>query len=66
MSVECYCVSFPRLVLVEAGHRRGCRRLHGGVQSQWVRERLGAAFGSDDVISIISGLNTPEKMAQMC
>lgn len=39
--------------------------------SQWgaervVRERLGAAFGSDDVISIISGLNTPEKMAQMC
>lgn len=29
--------------------------------------RLGAAFGSDDdVISIISGWNTPEKMAQMC
>lgn len=39
--------------------------------SQWgaervVRGRLGAAFGSDDVISIISGLNPPEKMAQMC
>lgn len=33
--------------------------------SQWGRERegegLGAMFGKDEVISIISGLNTPEK-----
>lgn len=38
--------------------------------SQWgadrVREGLGAAFGSEDVMSIISGVNKLEKMAQMC
>lgn len=61
-----YCVYVSRLVSVEAGHQRWGRRRHSGVQSEWVRERLGAAFGSDDVMRTISGLNTPEKTAQMC
>ena len=50
--------------LVEAGHQCCCRRRHSGAQR--LREGLGAAFGSEDVMSIISGLNTLEKMAQMC
>lgn len=43
-----YCVYIPRLALVEAGHQRWGRRRHSGVQSEWVREGLGAAFGSDE------------------
>lgn len=44
----------------EAGRECCCRRFHSGVERER-GEGLGAMFGKDEVISIISGLNTPEK-----
>lgn len=47
--------------LAEAGHQRGCRRLHSGEQERG--EGWGAAFGSQDAMSII---RFKQKMAETC
>ena len=51
ITVFCVWVDGRLAVFGEVGRQCCCRRFHSGVE----RDRLGALFGKDEVISIISG-----------